>query len=130
MDTPDHEPIKRRIKQKLQKERLIQPRGVKDTSHGLPDSYKIKITRPEYRLAYQVHGKAHWATILGASTRDDEVSLLQGDVQPEPSRSDPRHEDQGRALTPAHPPHAPARKLLHTPSSLTSRCGQMPIAWQ
>ena len=76
MDTPDHEAIKRRFKQKLQRERLIQPGVVKGTSHGLPDRYKIKITRPEYRLAHHVHGKAHRVTILAASTRDDVFSLL------------------------------------------------------
>lgn len=58
MDTPDHEAIKPRTKQKLQKKRLIQPRVVKDTLHGLPDRNKIKITRPEYRLAHHVDGKA------------------------------------------------------------------------
>lgn len=78
MDTPDHEAIKRRIKQKLQRERLIQPRVVKDTLHGLPDHYKTKITRPEYRLAQHVRGKTHRVTILAASMRDDVVSPLQG----------------------------------------------------
>ena len=72
------EAVKRRFKQKLQKERLIQPRVAKDALHGVPDTYKIKITTPQYRLAYHVDDKAGRVTILAVSTRDDVHSLLQG----------------------------------------------------
>jgi mRNA interferase RelE/StbE len=72
------EAVKRRFKQKLQKERLIQPRVVKDALHGLADTYKIKITTPQYRLAYHVNDKTRVVTILAVSTRDDVYALLQG----------------------------------------------------
>ena len=72
------ESIRRRFKQKLQKERLIQPRVAKDALHGLPDSYKIKITTPQFRLAHHVDDKARLVTILAVSTRDDVYALLQG----------------------------------------------------
>ena len=72
------ETIKRRFKQKLQKERLIHPRVAKDALHGLPDTYKVKITTPQYRLAYHVDDKAGLVTILAVSTRDDVYSLLAG----------------------------------------------------
>ena len=70
--------VKRRFKQKLQKERLIRPRVAKDALHGVPDTYKIKITTPQYRLAYHVDDKAKLVTILAVSTRDDVVALLAG----------------------------------------------------
>ena len=74
------ESIRRRFKQKLQKERLIQPRVAKDALHGLPDTYKIKITTPQFRLAYHVDDKARVVTILAVSTRDDVYALLQGQL--------------------------------------------------
>ena len=70
------EAIKRRFKQKLAKERLLKPRVPKDALHGLPDIYKIKITTPQYRLAYHVDDKNRVVTILAISTRDDVYSLL------------------------------------------------------
>ena len=72
------ETIKRRFKQKLQKERLIQPRVAKDALHGVPDTYKIKITTPQYRLAYHVGDKTRVVTMLAVSTRDDVYALLAG----------------------------------------------------
>lgn len=72
------ETIKRRFKHKLQKERLIQPRVTKDALHGLADTYKIKITTPQYRLAYHVNDKTMVVTVLAVSTRDDVYALLQG----------------------------------------------------
>ena len=72
------ETIKRRFRQKLQKERLIQPRVAKDALHGVPDTYKIKITTPQYRLAYHVDDAARMVTILAVSTRDDVYALLAG----------------------------------------------------
>jgi mRNA interferase RelE/StbE len=70
------EAVKRRFKQKLQKERLIQPRVAKDALHGVPDTYKIKITTPQYRLAYHVDDAARVVTILAVSTRDDVYAPL------------------------------------------------------
>ncbi len=72
------EAVRRRFKQKLQKERLIQPRASKDALHGLKDTYKIKITTPQYRLAYHVDDQAGLVTILAVCTRDDVYALLQG----------------------------------------------------
>ena len=68
--------IKRRFKKKLAKERLLTPRIPKDALHGLPDTYKIKITTPQYRLAYHVDDRSRTVTILAISTRDDVYSLL------------------------------------------------------
>lgn len=72
------EAVKRRFKQKLQTERLIQPRVAKDALHGVPDTCKIKITTPQYRRAYHVDDKARLVTILAVSTRDGVYSLLAG----------------------------------------------------
>ena len=69
--------IKRRFKQKLLKDRLLQPRVAKDALHGLPDFYKIKITTPQYRLAYHVNDAEHLLTIVAISSRDDVYLLLQ-----------------------------------------------------
>ena len=71
------EAVKRRFKQKLQKERLVNPRVAKDALHGLPDAYKIKITSPQFRLAYHVDDQLRRVTILAASSRDDVYALLQ-----------------------------------------------------
>jgi mRNA-degrading endonuclease RelE of RelBE toxin-antitoxin system len=46
--------------------------------HGLPDTYKIKITTPQYRLAYHVNDVDKVVTILAVSTRDDVYALLKG----------------------------------------------------
>ena len=70
------EAVKRRFKQKLHKEQLIRPRVAKDALHGLPDTYKIKIATPQYRLAYHVDDKARVVTLLAVSTRDDVYVLL------------------------------------------------------
>ena len=72
------ESVKRRFRQKLQKERLLQPRVAKDALHGLPDTYKIKISTPQFRLAYHVDDRAHRVTILAVSSRDDVHALLDG----------------------------------------------------
>ncbi len=72
------EAVKKRFKQKLQKERLVQPRVAKDALHGLPDTYKIKITTPQYRLACHVNDADKVVTILAVSTRDDVYALLKG----------------------------------------------------
>lgn len=70
------ESIKRRFKAKLQKERLVAPRVAKDALHGLSDVYKIKITVPQFRLAYHVGEVQKVITILAVSSRDDLYQLL------------------------------------------------------
>ena len=71
------ESVKRRFKQKLAKERLQTPRVAKDALHGVPDCYNIKITTPQFRLAYHVDDKARVLTLLAVSSRDDVYQLLQ-----------------------------------------------------
>jgi mRNA interferase RelE/StbE len=68
--------VKRRFKQKLGKERLQRPRVAKDALHGLADFYKIKITSPQFRLAYHVNDKTKTVTIVAVSTRDEVYGLL------------------------------------------------------
>jgi mRNA interferase RelE/StbE len=70
------ESVRKRFKQKLAKERLIAPRVPKDALHGLHDCYKIKITTPQFRLAYHVNDKSKTVTIMAVSTRDDVYALL------------------------------------------------------
>ena len=70
------EAVKRRFKQKLKKERVANPRVVKDALHGVPDTYKIKITTPQFRLAYHVSEATHCVTILAVSSRADVYDLL------------------------------------------------------
>ncbi len=72
------EAIKKRFKQKLQKERLTNPRVAKDALHGLPDMYKIKIkiTTPQFRLAYHVNDRDQCVIIVAVSSRDDVYDLL------------------------------------------------------
>ena len=71
------ETVKRRFRQKLQIERLLQPRVAKDALHGLPDVYKIKISTPQFRLAYHVNDAEKCLTILAVSSRDDVYALLE-----------------------------------------------------
>lgn len=71
----DHS-IRARFKQKLAKERLKQPRVAKDSPHGLPDCYKIKITKPQFRLTYHVDDARRVITLMAVSTRDDVYALL------------------------------------------------------
>ena len=63
--------IKRRFKEKLENERLINPRVSKDALRELPDCYKIKITTPQYRLIYHVNDAQRLLTILSVATRED-----------------------------------------------------------
>lgn len=72
------ESVKKRFKQKLAKERLSNPRVVKDALHGAPDLYKIKITTRQYRLAYHVNDATRQLTIVAISSRDDVYELMQG----------------------------------------------------
>ena len=70
------EAVKKRFTSKLIKQRLSSPRVAKDALHGAPDLYKIKITAPQYRIAYHVDAKRRQLTILAISTRDDVYELL------------------------------------------------------
>lgn len=63
--------IKRRFKDKLGKERLINPRVAKDVMSELPDCYKIKITTPQFRLIYHVDDEKSLITILSVASRLD-----------------------------------------------------------
>ncbi|MFC7407610.1 type II toxin-antitoxin system RelE family toxin [Hydrogenophaga atypica] len=72
------ESIKTRFRKKLLGERLIRPRVTKDALHGAPDLYRIKISTPQYRLAYHVNDTDHIVTVLAISTRNDVYALLQG----------------------------------------------------
>lgn len=72
------ESVKQRFRKKLVGERLTRPRVAKDALHGAPDLYRIKITTPQYRLAYHVNDTDHIVTILAISTRNDVYALLQG----------------------------------------------------
>jgi len=72
------ESVKRRFKQKLARERLVQPRVPKDALHGLADLYKIKIATPQFRLAYHVNDALKRVTIVAVSSRDDVYQLLKG----------------------------------------------------
>jgi mRNA interferase RelE/StbE len=63
--------IRRRFKEKLVKERLKNPRVVKDALRELPDCYKIKITTPQFRLIYHVNDSKRLLTILSVASRDD-----------------------------------------------------------
>ncbi len=70
------ESLRRRCKAKLSKERLREPRVAKDALHGLPNVYKIKITTPQFRLAYHVDDTRRLITIVAVSTRDDVYQLI------------------------------------------------------
>lgn len=72
------ESIKARFRKKLLGERLARPRVAKDALHGAPDLYRIKITTPQYRLAYHVNDLNHIVTIVAVSTRDEVYDLVQG----------------------------------------------------
>ncbi len=57
------ESVKRRFKQKLAKERLLNPRVAKDALHGVPDCYKIKSAAPQFRLACHVEQESRLLTM-------------------------------------------------------------------
>ena len=69
--------VKGRFKAKLAKERLQAPRVPKDSLHGLPECYKIKITTPQFRLAYHVDDSQRVVTLLAVSSRDDIYAMLE-----------------------------------------------------
>ena len=70
------ESIRKRFKQKLAKERLIQPRIPKDLIKGRSDHYKIKLTSPQYRLIYHVNDEAQIVTIMAVAVRDFAYDIL------------------------------------------------------
>ncbi len=70
------ESVRRRFRQKLARERLVQPRVAKDALQGLPDFYKIKIITPQYRVAYHVDDRKRLVTLVAVSSRDDVYALL------------------------------------------------------
>lgn len=72
------ESVKNRFRKKLIGERLQRPRVAKDALHGAPDLYRIKITTPQYRLAYHVNDTDRVVTLVAISTRDEVYELLQG----------------------------------------------------
>lgn len=72
------ESIKKRFKQKLKNESLANPRLAKDALHGLPDTYKIKITMPQFRWGCHIDEVRHTLIILAVSARDDFCGLIQG----------------------------------------------------
>ena len=55
---------------------MVCPRVAKDALHGLPDIYKIKITTPQYRMAYHVDDAKQRVTILAVSNRNEVYALL------------------------------------------------------
>ncbi len=67
--------VKSRFQTKLA-ERLKQPRVLSAALSGAPDLYKIKITTPQFRLAYHVDDSAHRVTIMAVTSRDDVYELL------------------------------------------------------
>ena len=75
------ETVKKRFRQKLQKERLVNPRVAKDALHGLPDVYKIKIPSPQFRLAYHINDAQRCVTIVAVSARDDVYALLRSRIR-------------------------------------------------
>lgn len=70
--------VKKRFKEKLEKERLITPRVAKDALRELADCYKIKITTQQYRLIYHVNDETRLLTILSVATREDVYDELKG----------------------------------------------------
>lgn len=73
--------IKRRFKDELAKERLINPRVAKDAMSELPDCYKIKITTPQFRLIYHVDDEKSLITILSVASRADVYEELKSRMQ-------------------------------------------------
>ena len=69
--------VKARFKAKLA-ERLENPRVANAALSGAPDLYKIKITSPQFRLAYHVDDQLRRVTILAVTTRDDVYEVLAG----------------------------------------------------
>ncbi len=67
--------VKSRFKTKIA-ERLENPRVVNTALSGASDLYKIKITSPQFRLAYHVGDASKRLTILAVTSRDDVYDAL------------------------------------------------------
>ena len=67
--------VKARFKAKLA-ERLQTPRVATASLSGSPNLYKIKITTPQFRLAYHVDDASKRLTILAVTSRDDVYDAL------------------------------------------------------
>ena len=57
-------------------ERLQMPHVATAALSGVPNLYKIKITTPQFRLAYHVSGASKRLTILAVISRDDVYDAL------------------------------------------------------
>ena len=64
-----------RFKTKLA-ERLQTPHVATAALSGAPNLYKIKITTPQFRLAYHVDDASKQLTILAVTSRDDVYDAL------------------------------------------------------
>lgn len=67
--------VKARFKTKLA-ERLQTPHVATAALSGSPNLYKIKITTPQFRLAYHVDDASKQLTILVVTSRDDVYDAL------------------------------------------------------
>lgn len=67
--------IKLRFKAKLA-ERLDNPRVANAALSGAPDIFKIRITTPQFRLAYHVDDAQKRLSILAVTSRDDVYATL------------------------------------------------------
>ena len=67
--------VKQIFKKQLQK-CLETPRIPKNQLSGYKDYYKIKLTRPQYRLVYHVDDSKRRVTIVAAGSRQDIYNSL------------------------------------------------------
>ena len=67
--------VKARFKTKLA-ERLQTPHVATAVLSGSPNLYKIKITTPQFRMAYHVDDASKRLTILAVTSRDDVYDAL------------------------------------------------------
>ena len=69
--------VKQVFKKQLQK-CLETPRIPKNQLTGYKDYYKIKLTRPQYRLVYHVNDASRRITIIAVGSRQDIYDSLKG----------------------------------------------------
>ena len=62
--------VKQVFKKQLQK-CLDAPRVPKNRLSGYEDYYKIKLTRPQYRLVYHIDGSRKRVTVIAVASRQD-----------------------------------------------------------
>jgi mRNA interferase RelE/StbE len=65
LDGSVREPLKKKLE-----ERLNNPRVPSAALSGMPDCYKIKLTRIGYRLVYRVDDDVVFVTVIGVGKRD------------------------------------------------------------